>query len=404
MMRPVGRSLLALLEPRYREEPDAFYRLLADEPPVYWDAAMRAWTVHRHADAVQVLRDPRFSARRLAIRLGPLAAAGRARARPVIDAIHRQMLFCDPPDHTRLRALAAAHFTSGALDTWVPAITALAHELCGEALAQGGMEAMAELAEVLPVAAFCRILGLPSGDERGIRAWSRDVFAFFNGSPYRGDRTARGLASIEALLAYFARVAEHGHADQDGLFAVLGRAAGAADLARLDLLSNYVFLLGAAHETTTSLIGSAMLRLARDPVLGDALRADPARVGGFVTELLRCEPPVQITHRRAAVDLVLHDAPIAAGEIVAIALGAANHDPDVYRDPFAFDPTRRGPRPLSFGHGLHYCLGAVLARLETEILIGAVTERLPRLTLGSERLEWNEALFLRRLIALHVTV
>ena len=401
--RPSGPSLIELLEPRLRADPVRFYQELHGRPPVYWDNRLRTWVVHRYADAVAALRDPRYSARRLAIRLDSLPGTTQMRAQPLVKAMHRQMLFVDPPDHTRLRGLTGTHFTPRAIEGVRPLVA----EILGGLLAELGepqtIDCMSALADRLPVSVFARMLGLPPEHQDQVRRWSRDFFVFLNGSPQNADQSLRGLRSMANLLTYFQHIGEGRLADPLGLFEILRRAMTDQDqITPADVFANYVFLFGAAHETTTSLIGSGLLRALRDPGLLTALRDDPALAESFVLELLRRDPPVQITHRLATTNLRLGGAEIGQGETVAIVLGAANHDPDQFSDPYTFDPRRRPNHHLSFGYGIHHCLGAALARLETSMVLRAFAARFPAARLTGEQREWNEALFLRRIARLTI--
>jgi cytochrome P450 len=400
-------SLTQLHRPEVRADPYPLYHRLRAEDPVHWDAPREGWVVTRYADVVAGLHDRRFSAVRVNRDAGRFPGVDAAVAGPVLASLARQMLFADPPAHTRLRGLVGRAFTPRAVEAMRPRVQALVDELLDAAQPAGGMDIIGDFANPLPAFVIADLLGVPRADRPRLKRWSDEFVLMIGGRP-RAPTAAEAGAMIGALVAfveYFRGMVARRRADPgDDLLSALIRAEERGDvLDDEELLANCVLLMAAGHETTTNLIGNGLLALLRHPDQLLTLRQDPRLVGPAVAELLRYDSPVQSTGRIATEEVVLGGKRIARGQRVGFILGAANRDPEQFPDPDRLDVTRDEARHLSFGYGIHFCLGAPLARLEAEIAFTALLGRFPDLRPASESPLWVENMSFRGLEALPVT-
>ena len=397
-----GPSITDVLQPHYRADPYPVYEALRAIGPVCQDGAWGSWMVTGHAEVSEVLRDPRFSAQRLGLDLSWLQESQREAAAPVLQAITRQMLFLDPPDHSRLRALTTRAFTPRVVERMRADIQAIVDDLIDRVQGTGQIEMIADLAAPFPAAVIAELLGVPQEDRNRFRRWSDDFVVFLDGTGLDGEAMGRVMISLGEFLAYFqALVRLRRDSPRDDLLQALIEAEERGDtLSEEELLTNCMLLLAAGHETTTNLIGNGLLALLRHPEQLEALRDEPTLAPSAVNELLRYDPPVQLTARRALEDVELAGQLIHAGEPVNVILAAANRDPAQFADPEQLDIRRRENRHLSFGHGIHFCPGAALARLEGQIALTTILRRLPNLALATDGLRWSESVTFRALEAL----
>jgi len=388
-------------------DPYPFYRMLRQSNPVFrlpiGDAAgPGAWLLTRYADVQAVLRDGRFSVDRRRARL----IRDNADRLPLRGAIGeegglRTMLVMDPPDHTRVRGLVSKAFTPRRVAALRPRIGQIVAELLDAAAQQGGMDVIADFAAPLPAIVIAELLGVPAGDHRLFKQWSSQLVAAVGNAIDGREQFETAMAH---LLEYLRGViAERRRAPADDLISAMIEAQEERDaLSDVELLATSNLLLLAGHETTTNLIGNGTLALLRHPEELARLRGDASLLHAAIEELLRYDSPVQATVRVATEDLEIGGQKIAAEAIVITGLGAANRDPAVFAEPDRLDLGRADNHHLSLGLGVHFCLGASLARLEAELAFGALLERLPRLALASEALSYRPNLVLRGLNALPV--
>ena len=386
--------------PEFHADPYPFYRRLREQDPVH-RTAMGFWVLTRYEDCVAVLRDQRFGREEFQQML--TAVYGNDTEKPQLP---RSMLFRDPPDHTRLRALVSKAFTPRTIEVMRGHIQDIVDRLLGRALAQGGMDVMEDLAYPLPVTVICEMLGVPVGDHASIRGWSADIARSLDaiGLPSDQSIVERGRIARRQLADYFrALVPERRARPQPDLLSGLLAAEEQGDkLTEPEVIAMCLLLFIAGHETTVNLIGNGLLALLRHPEQLARVQADPALVPNAVEELLRYDSPVQRTARITTEEVDLAGHHIAKGAMVVVALGAANRDPAQFADPDRLDVTRRDVRHISFGFGIHFCLGAPLARVEGQIALGALLRRAPGLTLDEPTLEWRESSVLRGLKRLRV--
>ncbi|WP_329455364.1 cytochrome P450 family protein [Streptomyces sp. NBC_01497] len=300
-------------------------------------------------------------------------------------AVGRNMLQADPPDHTRLRRLVARAFTGRRVAALRPRVEEITDALLDAMVPRGRADLVDALAFPLPVTVICELLGVPGADRDTFRRWSSEVVAATD--------PVAATAAQRDMTRYLAELIAVRRADPtaDDLLAALTRTSGDGHgegeeaLSSEELIGMAFLLLVAGHETTANLISSAVHLLLRHPDQLAALRADPSLLGATVEESLRHEPPALATSLRyAAYDVELGDVTVPAGDTVIVSLASANRDPAAFTDPDRFD-IRRDPaelrRHLAFGHGIHHCLGAPLARLEAPLALRALLERCPDLAL-----------------------
>ena len=406
-------TLLDFTRPAFRRDPVPTYHRLREIAPIarIERGAIRFTVLTRHADVVAVLRDPRMSVDR-AFQPKPIAGDGAdpATLHPLaraLRALSRVMLFRDPPDHTRLRGLVNKSFTPRMVESLRPRIQTLVDALLAQPLADGGFDVVRDLAEPLPILVISELLGLPGADRADLKRWSDSLAAMLDGS-IAMQHIASAIPSAVALIDYLrVQLEAKRRAPGDDLLSALLAAQGQDEhLTDDEILGTAVIVMGAGHETTTNLIGNGVLALLRHPGELERLRAQPALIGTGVDEMLRFDSPVQATSRVPVEALELFGQRFEKGREIALLLGAANHDPAVFAEPGRFDLGRRDNRHVSFGFGIHFCLGAVLARLEGEVALGTLVRRASKLGLATsdDTLAWRQGWLLRGLTSLPVTL
>lgn len=399
--------------PAFRRDPSATYRALRESAPLHrvQGPLGRFWVLTRHADVTAVLRDPQMSVERdRRFRPAPLAPGTDVETlHPLVRALRvfsRVMLFRDPPDHTRLRGLVAKAFTPRMVEALRPRIDALVDELVAP-LADGAVFDVVEaLAEPLPILVIAELLGLPAEDRHELKRWSDDLALMLDGSValQHLDGAVRSAVEVLAYLREQLAARRRAPAGADLISAMLAARDRDENLDDEEILATTLLVMGAGHETTTNLIGNAVLALLRHPDQLERLRREPALGPTAVDEFLRFDSPVQATSRVARTPVELHGETVPVGEEIALLLGAANRDPQAFAEPDRLDVGRGDGRHLSFGHGIHFCLGANLARLEAERAIAGLLARAPRLepACGDDALAWRPGWLLRGLVRLPV--
>jgi cytochrome P450 len=388
------------MDPEFLADPYPTYHRLRAEDPVH-ESPLGFWVLTRYADVVAALRDPRLVKEPIA----PFIAARFGIPVPV--GMGLSMLDRDPPDHTRLRGLVSKAFTPRVVEGLRPRIQQVVDGLLAQAEARGGMDLIAEFAYPIPVVVICEMLGVPVADHERFKGWSLDVARGLDAIllPPDSEVGARSGASRRALADYFrGLIAERRRAPRDDLLSALIAAEEAGDtLGEEELLATCILLLIAGHETTVNLIGNGTYALLRHPDELHRLRENPGLIGTAVEELLRWDGPVQRTARIPSEDVTIDGRTIRAGEMVMPFIGAADRDPAQFRDPDRLDLARADNRHVAFGLGIHFCLGAPLARLEGQLAIGALVRRLPKLALATDTPDWRPSLTLRGLASLPVS-
>ncbi len=375
----------------FLRDPYAHYKALRESNPIHFNEARGVWMLTRYDDMVGVLRDDdRFSAER-----GPPGIG---------DDVPKSMLSSDPPDHTRLRTLVNKAFTPRTIRQLTERIQELVDGFLDDVAGKGRMEAINDFAYPLPITVIAEMLGVPADDRDFFRDASQKIAVALG--PIEDMQVAlKALEGRNQLVAYFNELIPKRKADpNDDLLTALLEAEEAGDaLSHGELIAMLLLLLVAGHETTVNLIGNGLLALLRHPDQFERLRTEEGIERHAIEELLRYDSPVQMTGRIAKVDVEIAGQKITAGQNVSTIVASANRDPDAFPDPDTLDLTREPCNHLSFSAGIHFCLGAQLARLEGQIALSTAVRRFSEMKLATEDLQWRPAPILRGLEALPVT-
>ncbi len=395
-------SLYHLLDPEVLANPYPLFRRLRTEDPVHWDPFIHAWVLTRYTDVVTVLHN--F----LAYKPAPpetLTAMGLSSLDPITKVMTKQMLFMDPPAHTRLRNLAAIVFTPYRMELLRLHIKDIVSSLLDKVQSKGRLDVIADLAEPLPATVTAEMLGVPVSDIRQLKAWSADFAEMLGNFQHNPEGVPRVLQSLQGMTDYFhAAIREMRSHPREGLIHSLLTAEVDGDrLTTEEVVANCIITMVGGQETTTNLIGNGLLALLRNPQVLQELRSDLSLIPSAVEELLRYEAPSQYTTRLAPEDFEVAGKTIRKGQATIAIMAAANRDPERFPDPDRIDIRRTDNRHLAFGWAAHFCFGAPLARIEGQLTFEALLRRLPDLALEPGPLVWRHNLGLRGLQALPVT-
>ncbi len=382
-------SLAQLHAPEYLANPYALYSQFRAQEPVFWDEQANAWVLTQYNDVVTALRDPRLSAARMTIGTDWIPAEMMDTLAPPVRALTRQMLFLDPPDHTRLRGLAAKAFTPRIVEALRPRIQLLVDELLDTVQPDGYMNFIKDFAHPLPAIVIAEMLGVPPEDRAQFTVWTSDFARLLDGGDSSTEGVMQSLSGVSDFMNYFRTIIRQRQTTpRDDLLQAMITAEEQGDkLNEEELLSNCVLILAAGHGTTTHLLGNGLLALLHNPTQLTFWRNNPSIAPYAVAELLRYDSPVQLTSRHPTEDIEIGGKHIEAGQEVIIILGAANHDPAQFPQPDQLNLSRTETRHMSFGLGIHFCLGAPLARLEGEIAFNTLLRRLSDIQLATEEVE-----------------
>jgi cytochrome P450 len=396
-----------ILSKEARANPQALYDQMREHDPIYGAIGPMTgntfWIFTRYEDAIAVLKDQRFvkDARK---NLPPEHArkyiAPGDDGTSIWEAINRHMLNLDPPDHTRLRAIVHKAFTPKAVRDLEPRIQAIADDLLDKMAQKSESDLIDDFAYPLPITVIAEMLGIHPEKRDKFREWTR-VLLF-------GASEEMGMAAIMEFVQYINELIEvRRERDTGDILSALVRVEEAGDkLDHMELLSMVFLLLVAGHETTVNLIANGTLALLQHPDQLEKLKNNPALIRSAVEEMLRWNGPVETpTWRVASEDVVVNGVTIPVGDVVLPSLLAANRDPSIFENPNTFDITRDPNPHIAFGHGIHYCVGAPLARMEGAIAMNALLARFPNLRLNTtvDKLEWNESLLIHGMKSLPVT-
>lgn len=394
---------LDFLQAEILSNPYPLYRQLQDEQPVFWSDQMDAWVLTKHADVDAALRDHElFSSRRVErilfgyvdrrLRGVPLAGLLRPLARKLalvkmgvfVEMATRFMWQNDPPDHTRLRKLMHQGFTNSMVNALRPTIHAQVHALLDKVCETGQMDFLADFAVPLPSMISAHIFGVPEEWQK-LGKWEHDMKLFLGarrGSPKEAEK--RAMEGVRNLKAFFLEeirdrrqrptddlISKLAHAEEDGYY-----------FNDLELCANLMVTLGAAQVTTQDMLGNGLLALLRHPDQMAEVMKDRALIYPMIEEIVRYDGPVQLTNRVLTRDTEIRGVKLKKGQMVYVMRGAANRDPEKFLDPDRFDIHRDTKKHVAFGAGIHYCIGAALARVEGDIAFNAIFDRLPELELA----------------------
>ena len=395
-----------LFAPEVIADPYAYFGRLRETDPMHWNPRAEMWIVTRYEDLVWLVRHHElFSSAVIKTDRRPPHPPIDAEDGPLFDRVKEfrsdQLVEHDRPGHLSMRSAVHGYFTPQAMEGWRPFVRAAVAELLDEAAPHGRMDVLEALAAPLPVRVITQMMGVPEEDREHLRHLADRLLYINRGEPNRMKLLMEG---IEGMIDYVSpKVDERAATTSDDFISVLASAEKESVFTRHQVLVNTALLLFAGHETTMNLICNGTLALIRHPDQWERLRADPAGAARTATEeCLRYDPPVKSTQRIAAQDVERHGKTIRQGDRIRWIMAAANRDPRAFDDPDRFD-IRRKPNPhVSFGAGIHYCLGASLARIEGQEVFRALAERFASLRLETEELEYAPSIQFRSLTALPV--
>ncbi len=393
-------EILELTDDFY-QNPHATYRALRERGPLHrirLDGVV-GWLIVDHEVAKQAFAEPSIS-KRIGSPEGQAVLAKNGAAEMFNTAISDNMLFADPPQHTRLRRLVAKAFAGPAIRDLQPRITSIADTLLDDIGARTTVDLIDSYAFRLPIAVICELLGVPDDDKGDFRSWTAVVVSD------SATNEERAIAGVNFFTCLTKLIAERTDDPGDDLLSQLIIAKDREDrLDEQELVAMLLLLLIAGHETTVNLIGNSILEILREPGMAERLRADPEAIPAYVEEILRCQGSLHMaTARYTTAPITLGDQDIDADEFILISLAAANRDPARFDEPDRIDLERPGSRHIAFGHGIHHCLGAALARMEATTAISRLLAKFPKMSLDGEFGDptWRKSLLIHGLTSLPV--
>ncbi len=392
---PLGLALTPL-NPAYQQDPFTLLDQVREAGRIIHDPQFGRYIVGRFEDVYAVLNDrdlavdPRKATENtFSARIARIEESGR----------EPSMLFLDPPDHTRLRSLVSKAFTPRAIERMRPRIEEIANELCDKLEGQESFDLMVGFCQPYPTIVIAEMLGVDPADQADFKRWTDDIVAAGFDAFASEETKQKAAVAGEQMQAYLNRaIAERRAEPRDDLITALIHAEDNGDFFNDDEVRSMVsLLLAAGNVTTTDLLGNGMKNLLQHPDQVQLLRDDPSLIPNAVEEMLRFEGPVTFSGRITVDDREIAGCPMHAGQSITVALGAANYDPRLHKDPHKFDVTREDIDHVAFGGGRRYCLGAPLARLEAQIGVRTLITRFPNLRLAEQELQWKKVPIFRGL-------
>ncbi len=381
------------------QDPYPLYRDLRTHRPVHWSDRWGVWVLTRYDDTLAVLRDPKtFSnAGRFSALLDQLPPDVQPDVEPLRQHYGSGLIQSDPPDHTRLRGLVRLAFTPRAVEGFQGRIQTIVDDLLNRAAAKGQFDLVRDLAYALPVFVISEMLGVPTDDLDRVFSWNADIVGLQATGGASEDHARRAAVATTELESFFGDVIdEHRrHPKPDLLGSLIDAQENGAQLSREELIGTCVTLLLAGHDTTKSLISNGSLLLLQHPAARSRFQEDPEVLATAIEEMLRYESPIQRGWRRVATDVELRGERLKKGDLVYFMFGAANRDPDVFSNPDGFDIERSENRHLAFGYGIHFCIGAPLARLEGSIAMTTLFRQFPNIEMVDTTVEWQPSVHVR---------
>lgn len=344
----------------FRRDPYPTYRYLREHVPVFWIESLKCWTVARYSDVQATLQDPKTFLSSF--------EAETPRSDLEILLLSRSLVGMDPPKHAAYRSLISRAFIPATTQVLEPAIRSLVKRLLSNLLQRETFDFIADFAAPLPIEVISKLLGVDPSMSELFKRWSDVLITWRNGDLDKSERR-QFSEDTEAIAQYFNEVISQrrSHPAADLISGLLQAGGAGKPLNTQEILEFVRFLLVAGHETTTSLLGNALLAFLSFPEQGSIVKRDPSLIPQAIEEVLRFDSPAQSLSRRASVDTKISGIEIKKGDPILVLLASANHDETLFSSPERFDVRRDAKRHLAFGHGIHFCLGAPLARLQARI-------------------------------------
>jgi pimeloyl-[acyl-carrier protein] synthase len=396
-------SLFQLLTPGAIANPYPLYRKIREFEPVHWDPFLHSWVVTSYAESVTALS--KFKASRTP-EPERLEAMGLDVLKPYAEVMLKQLLFIDPPSHSRIRGMCSMAFTPRRMEVLRGRLTAAAHGLIDKVAESGQMDLAGDFARPFPALVLAALIGLPEEDGPQLQLWVNDVSELLGNFEHDPDLVEGRIESLQQMQAYLVeKLAEQKSHPGEGVMAAMlaSEVDGEPKLTDDEIVANVMLMIGGGLEEPANLICAGMLSLLEQPGSLARMGAEPGVLVSGVEELLRYNSPTQQTGRVAPEDVVLGGKEIRKGQALTVVVAAANRDPLRFADPDRLELLRSDNRHLAFGWAAHYCLGAPLARLAGQIAFAVLSERLTEVELGVKKLQWREMASLRGLTLLPVT-
>lgn len=392
-------------DPAIRRDPFPLYRRLRAEDPVHWSPVLRGWILTRFEDVRRAHAADELSSDRITPFYEKMPAQERSVLAELVHYLNLWLVFRKAPEHTRLRRLLNAGFTAQAVQSLQPRINEVVDGLLDQLEYGREVDLIARFATLVPAMVIMHMLGVPVGMLHQVKEWTNEMALFIGSAQGVADKYERAAVGAREMSAYFRDLIAARRAEPTD--DILSRLIAARDdddaLSEDELIASCMLMLFGGHETTTNLIGNAAYTLCRHPDQRAKLLERPELIGPAIEEVLRYDGPSNSSARIVAVDHELGGKALKAGDRVFAMVNAANRDPEAFEDPETFDIERSPNRHVTFGYGIHFCLGSQLARLEGKIAVGELVRRFPDMRLGPQgEPEWVNAVIMRGLRALPV--
>ena len=383
-----------LVSDEFLDDPYPILRQLRREEPAYWSESIGGWILTRYDDIVPTFKDVAHFSNygRFAKAVEYLPPEGRKKLAPFENHYRQKnLLQSDPPDHTRLRTLVVKAFNATSIDAMRPMIEKIVNDVIDMVEPRGQMDVIRDLAFPLPFSILGSIMGVPNTDQDSVKFWADELLAFQGVNRPPQAVLERSQAALLAMRSYLTDLVneKRRRPAEDLISQLVAVEAEGTKLTEQELVSTCVQMLGAGHETTTSLIGNGLYLILSHPQQWQKLRQIPSLLNSAIEEILRYESPVARQPRLIRGDVELGGKKMLDGQVAFQMLNAANRDPDHFLDPDTFDIERQNNKHIAFGMGIHFCLGAGLARAEAQEVFKAIMERLPNICLVSEKPVWD---------------
>lgn len=397
-----NKVLFNPFDAEFQANPYPVFAQLRQEDPIH-KSIFGTWIITRYADALTILNDKRFQVDNFPERLQLKSAYLKEDNLDILaQTTDKWLFFLEPPDHTRIKNALISSFSRASLNAMRPKIQAIVDDLLDRFAPRGEMEIIADFATPLPAFAITKILGLPIEDYQQLIRWSAKTVFIFDQPVSLEEYKEQNQILIEHRAYFAQKVAEYKRQPNDGLISQLANYKDNINaLTEDEIISTSILLIATSQESMKGLLSNGLLALLKHPQSLEYVRQNPGNIENIVEELLRYDSPIQYVSRRAIEDVEVSGKIIHRGEYVVIYLGAVNHDPEYFSNPQQLDFSRRKPN-LGFGGGLHYCIGMFLARLQVQIALNAIVQRLPDICLNTDKLDWCDSKISRRLKTLPV--